>query len=55
MDKIWMCDEVFACLLETIDLTMEQIETLCPGTSDAYREAIAAYMIRQTMPQTLLQ
>ena len=33
MDK--RCDELFLCLLETIDLTMEQIETLCPGTSDA--------------------
>lgn len=53
MDKIWICDEVFACLLETIDLTMEQIETLCPGTSNAYREAVAAYLIKQTMPQAL--
>ena len=51
MDK--RCDELFLCLLETIDLTMEQIETLCPGTSDAYREAIAAHMIWKAMPQAL--
>lgn len=51
MDK--RCDDLFLCLLETINLTMEQIEDLCPGTSNAYREAAAAYLIKQTMPQAL--